>query len=486
MNNISHKLSVKEKVGYSLGDLAANLIFQTLVTYLAYFYTDIYGLEANHASAIMLTVGLIAAFGFNPIVGAIADRTISRWGKFRPWILWTTIPLGVMTLLTFSTPDFEYKGKVIYAVVTYTLLLMLYASNNLPYSALSGVITGNMKERNSISSYRFVAVMFAQFFVQVFMLPIIVSAGDGDKAVGIENVMTWLAIIGTIMLLITFFSTRERIIPRPEQKSSLKEDLADLFKNRPWVLMLVVTALVFITLAMKGGGYVYYFENYVDAERLSTFIKPILDFSSSLGMNFFGENPVSAGFGLFNAGGIIFMIVGITLSKRFADKYGKRDVFMVALFLSTVFIFLFYFFKPQSVELIFASQVFHGFFYGLTIPLLWAMIADVADYSEWKNNRRATAIIFSAMMVGLKGGLSIGGALLTWFLGFFGYITKEAAGVPVDLIVQPERAVLGTKMLVSIFPSIPFLLAVGLLFFYEINKSMEDRLESELLERRKK
>jgi glycoside/pentoside/hexuronide:cation symporter, GPH family len=219
---ISQKLSVFEKVGYSLGDLAANLVFQTLVTYLAYFYTDIYGLKANDASAIILTVGLIAAFGFNPIVGAIADRTVSKWGKFRPWILFTAIPLGVIALLAFSTPHFAYKGKMIYAAVTYTLLLLLYAANNLPYSALSGVITGDMKERNSMSAYRFVAVMFAQFFVQVFMLPIIISAGGGDKAVGIEKVMTWLAITGTIMLIITFLTTKERIVPKPEQKSTLK------------------------------------------------------------------------------------------------------------------------------------------------------------------------------------------------------------------------------------------------------------------------
>lgn len=477
MTIASQKLSVFEKIGYSLGDLAANLVFQTLVTYLAYFYTDIYGLKANDASAIILTVGLIAAFGFNPIVGAIADRTVSRWGKFRPWILWTAVPLGVIALLAFSTPDFSYKGKLIYAAVTYTLLLLLYAANNLPYSALSGVITGDMKERNSMSSYRFVAVMFAQFFVQVFMLPIIESAGGGDKAVGIEKVMTWLAIIGTIMLLITFLTTKERIVPKPEQKSSLKEDLGDLFKNRPWVIMLVLTTLVFITLAMKGGSYVYYFKNYVDKESLTSFIMPILNALSNVGINFFGEDPVSAGFGLFNAGGIIFMIVGITLSKKFADKYGKRDVFGVNLFLSTLFILFFYFFPAKSVGLMFASQILHGFFYGLTIPLLWAMIADVADFSEWKNNRRATAIIFSAMMVGLKGGLSIGSALLTWILGLFNYVPNSDA-------VQSATTIEGIKLLVSVFPAIPFLIGAGLLFFYQINKKMETRIETDLKQRR--
>ena len=477
MNYISHKLSITEKIGYSLGDLAANLVFQTLMTYLAYFYTDIYGLGSADATAIMFIVGTIAAFGFNPIIGALADRTYSKWGKFRPWILYTSIPLGIISVMAFSTPDFSYNGKVIYAVITYTLLLLLYASSNLPYSALSGVITGDMKERNSISSYRFVAVMFAQFFVQVFMLPIIIYAGAGDKALGIEIVMTWLAIIGTIMLLITFFTTKERIIPTEEQKSSVVEDVKDLLTNRPWLIMLILTTLTFISLAMKGGSYVYYFENYIDEPRLTVFISPILDYLSSVGINFFGNDPVSAGFGLFNAGGIIFMIFGIGLSKTLADKYGKRNIFASFLFTSTIFIILFYFFDKTSVELMFGSQILHGFFYGITIPLLWAMIADVADYSEWKNNRRATAIIFSAMMVGLKLGLTIGGGLVVQILGNFGYeANKELA--------QSEHVIQGVKLLVSIYPSIPFLIGIVLLFFYEINKKMETQIEIDLRDRR--
>lgn len=476
MSTISGKLSIKEKIGYSLGDLAANLVFQTLMTYLAYFYTDIYGLSAKDSSIIMLVVGLIAAFIFNPIIGAIADRTQTKWGKFRPWILFTSIPLGVIALLAFTTPSFSYQGKVIYAVVTYTLLLLLYAGNNLPYSALSGVITGDMKERNSLSSYRFVAVMFAQFFVQVFMLAIIKSAGNGDKAIGIEKVMTALAIIGTIMLIITFLTTKERIVPKPEQKSSLKEDLGDLVHNRPWVIMLSLTTLVFISLAMKGGSYVYYFENYVNKEQLALFVQPILDGLNTMGFTLFGNDPISAGFGLFNAGGIIFMIVGITFSKSLADKYGKRDVFKLFLFISTLFIIAFNFFPPESVVLMFISQILHGFFYGITIPILWAMIADVADYSEWKNNRRATAIIFSAMMVGLKAGLSIGGSLTTLFLSSFNYIPNS--------VTQPETAINGIKLLVSIFPAVPFLIGTILLFFYKIDKKTELEIESDLKQRR--
>jgi Na+/melibiose symporter-like transporter len=471
MRQESQKLSVLEKVGYSLGDLAANLVFQTLVTYLAYFYTDIYGLKTEDATLVTLFVGLFAAFVFNPVMGAIADRTSTRWGKFRPWILWTAVPLGVTALLAFSTPDFEYSGKVIYAVITYSLLLLLYAANNLPYSALSGVITGDMSERNSMSAYRFVAVMFSQFFVQVFMYNLILKAGDGNKAVGIEKVMTILAIVGTLMLLVTFFTTKERIVPKPEQKSSLKEDLGDLFKNIPWTIMLVVTTLVFVTLAMKGGSYVYYFENYVDILELTAFLEPMKSFLPAF------ENDISMGLGVFNGGGILIGLIGIMLSKKLADKYGKRNVFGGSLFISTLFIIFFYFFPPTSIGLMFGSQILHMFFYGISTPILWTMIADVADYSEWKNNRRATAIIFSAMMVGLKGGLSIGSSLLTMILGVFNYQANSEVG-------QSAETINGIKLLVSVFPAIPFLLACGLLFFYEINKTMELRIESELKERR--
>jgi len=479
----SQKISVFEKIGYSLGDLAANLVFQTLITYLAYFYTDIYGLKNKDASIIMLSVGLVAAFIFNPLIGLLADRTRSKWGKFRPWILFTAIPLGVIALLAFSTPHFSYKGKLIYAAVTYTLLLLMYASSNLPYAALSGVLTGDMGDRNSLSSYRFVAVMFAQFFVQVFMLPIIEYAGHGDKAVGIEAVMTWLAAIGTIMLLITFFTTRERIIPRLEQKSSVKVDLSDLSKNRPWLIMLVLTILVFTTLAMKGGSYVYYFNNYVDKQTLTDLISPLISDLSAVGINFFGSDPIAAGFGLFNAGGIIFMIVGISFSKGLADRFGKRDVYKYGLLISAVFVLIFIFFRPENVIMMFVSQILHGFSYGITIPILWAMIADVADYSEWKTNRRATAIIFSAMMVGLKTGLSIGGALVAWILSLYGYNPKQSA-IAGQAIVQPDTVAAGAKMLVSIYPSIPFLLGVGLLFFYVIDKKMEVKIEMELKARR--
>ena len=328
-----------------------------------------------------------------------------------------------------------------------------------------------MSERNSIGAYRFVAVMAAQFFVQVFMYNLILKAGGGDKAIGIQKVMTYLAITGTLMLLVCFLTTRERIVPKPEQRSSLGEDLGDLFKNKPWIIMLSLTTLVFITLAMKGGSYVYYFENYVDKAQLTAFLDPLKKYLPTF------ENDTSLGLGVFNGGGILIGLIGIMLSKSLADKYGKRNVFGFSLFVSTLFIIIFYFFPSTSIGLIFGSQILHMFFYGISTPILWTMIADVADYSEWKNNRRATAIIFSAMMVGLKGGLSIGSSLVSWILGLYHY-------VPQSNVAQAASAINGTKMLVSVFPAIPFLIGVALLFFYEINKEMEVKIETDLKQRR--
>lgn len=486
MKNDSQKVSVIEKIGYSLGDLAANLIFQTLMTFLAFFYTDVYKIAPATASAIIFAGGMIGAF-FNPVMGIIADRTNTRWGKFRPWILWTSVPFGVIALLAFSTPNFSEGGKVAYALITYILLVIVYSANNLPYSSLSGVLTGDMSERNSISSYRFVGVTVAQFVVQGLLLPMVLILGDGDQTVGFEKVMTIFAITGIIFFIITFLTTKERVVSNSE-KSSIKEDLGDLVKNKPWIAMLVLTIFIFITLSLKGGMYVYYFENYLEEAKLAAFLENIgfNGFIAGLNSMFVGmgmhgftwpEHAATSGFSLFNIGGIIMIMFGIAISKSLADRFGKRDVFGVSLALSAVCQFAFYFYSPQSIGAVFITQMAHGFFYGISTPLLWAMIADVADYSEWKNNRRATAIIFSAMIFGLKAGLSIGGALVAGILAFFGYSEQ--------LTVQAPEAIQGIRLSMSVFPTITFFIAVGCLFFYEINKAKELEIQDELMKRRK-
>jgi len=488
MASIEHALSVREKLGYSLGDLAANLIFQTLITYLAFFYTDVYRLPAATAATIIFVVGLLGAFVFTPLIGIAADRTSTRWGRFRPWILWTAIPFGVLSLLAFSTPDLGERGKVVYALTTYALLVCVYAANNLPYSALSGVLTGSMAQRNSLSTYRFVAVMIAQFIIQVLLMPLVLILGDGDRVRGFEQVMTAFAIIGTLFFLITFATTRERIVPTREQSGGVLQDLSDLLHNRPWQVMLALTVLVFINLALKGGSYIYYFQYYMSEAALAAFLQGsgfnglISGLNAGLARAGFAAftwptDAATSAFSLFNACGILCMILGIGLSRRLADRFGKRDVFRGALFVSTLFLLAFYFFPPTAVAVAFGAFMLHGFCYGITIPLLWAMIADVADYSEWKNHRRATAIIFSAMLCGLKIGLSVGGALVAAILAHYGY----QAG----LAQQPEAVVEGIRLTVSVYCAIPFLLAVALLFAYEIDKRAETRIEQDLLLRRR-
>lgn len=479
------KLSPVEKIGYSVGDLAANLIFQSLLTFLAFFYVDVYGISAATAGVIIAAGGIVGALAA-PIMGLIADRTHTRWGHFRPWLLWTSVPFGVIALLAFSTPHFGAEGKVIYALATYVALLVVYAANNVPYSALSGVLTGSMADRNSLSSYRFVAVMIAQFAIQVLLLPLVLIFGKGDKVVGFHNIMILFSVVGVLCFVAAFLTTRERVRSTPE-RSSIRQDVADLMRNRPWIVMLMVTLLVFMTLALKGGMYIYYFKSYMQEAALANFLRDIGFNRCIAGLNSglahlglteftWPKDAATSAFSLFNAISIVLMIVGIGFSKRLSDIFGKQLTFGGCLVLSTLFLLSFYFCAPDEVDMVFAAQMLHSVCYGITIPLLWSMVADVADYSEWKNNRRATAIVFSATAVGLKAGLTIGSTLVAAILAHYGY--------DASLALQSPRTVHGVQLAVSVFASLPFIGAAVCVLFYGINKKMELRLERDLVSRR--
>lgn len=467
---ISHKLSIKEKVGYSLGDLSANLVFQTLMMFLLVYYTDVIGMAPSVAGTILFVGGLIGA-SFNLIMGAIADRTSTRWGKFRPWILWTAVPFGVAAWLAFSAPDLSMGGKIAYAAITYVVLLIVYSANNLPYSALSGVMTGDMVERTSLSSYRFIAVMVAQFISQALLLPLVNYLGGGDDSVGYKYAIGIFGLIAVVFFIITFFTTKERIIPTEDQKSSVKEDIQDLIKCRPWIIILGITVLMFIGLALRSGMMVYYFRDFVSEASLS-------DLLASLGFeNSAMKNDVGGfGFSIFNTVGIIAALGGIALSKPISKRHGKRNAFIFGFMITAALQALFVFYKPTDIVPMYVTYFSLSFFYGITTPLLWSMIGDVADFSEWKNNRRATGLIFSAVIFGLKAGLSIGGAIAGYILSAYGY--------DANLAQQPESAVLGIKLSISVYTSLVFFAGTALLFFYEIDKDKELQIQSELEERR--
>ena len=431
-------------------------------------------IKPSAAAATVIFVGGILGACFNFVMGAIADRTDTRWGKFRPWILWTAVPFGIMAWLTFSTPDLSGTAKVVYAFITYFFLVVVYSANNLPYAALSGVMTGDMVERTSLSSYRFVAVMIAQFTSQVLLLPLVFILGNGDEPLGFKKAVGMFAVVAVVFFVITFLSTRERIKPPTSEKTPLKQDISDLARNKPWIAIFILTILIFISLAMRGGMLVYYFKEYLSEAQLAGFIGT---FGFSAESRWVEDIPTFA-FSIFNGFGIISMIIGIGFSKTFAKRFGKRDAFGGGLLLSAISLVFFIFYRPGSITAVVVTQVIYGLTYGVTIPLLWAMIADVADFSEWKNNRRATGIIFSAMIFGLKCGLGVGGALGGYILALYGYNA--------DLAQQSDQALMGIRMSVSIFPAIAFLIAFGTLFFYEINKKLEYQMEEDLIRRREK
>jgi Na+/melibiose symporter-like transporter len=479
MQTTSQKLSVREKIGFSLGDGAANFIFQTMMLLQLSFYTDAFGLTAGVATWLFLVARLWGAV-CDPVVGFLGDRTHTRWGKFRPWILWTAVPFGIIGFLAFTTPDFGGTAKIIYAYVTYILMMSVYSANNVPYSALSGVITGDMVQRTSLSSFRFVMVVIATLAIQGLALPMVNHFGQGDSAKGYQITMGIFCAIAVLFFIITFATTKERIQPPPQQKTSLKQDLTDLIKNRPWIIMFFVFVLMFMFLAIRNSMLVYYFKYYLNIENQRSFLegvdKGLFGLLGSVGFLKEGADIAGNTFSIINIFSQIAALFGIALSKPLAARFGKRNTFLAWLLVAMVFAASVMIVKPEGVTAICILSILFNFSWGVTMPLPWAMMADVADFSEWKNSRRATGIVFAGVVLGLKVGLAIGGALAANILKVSGYVAN---------VEQTATALKGIRLAVSIIPSIAILICVIALFFYAINKKTEFQMQDELAERRK-
>jgi glycoside/pentoside/hexuronide:cation symporter, GPH family len=474
-------LSIREKVGFSLGDAAANFIFQTLMVLQLSFYTDSFRLDAA-VVAILLLVGRLFGAVADPVMGVIADRTETRWGKFRPWILWTAIPFGIIGFLAFTTPDFGTTGKIIYAFITYILLMAVYSANNIPYSALSGVITGDQKQRTSLFSYRFIFVVLATIAIQSFALPMVNFFGKGDSAKGYMITMGIFSVLAVLFFYLTFSWTKERIKPSPEQKQSLSQDIKDLISNKPWVVMFIVFVVMFTFLAIRNGFLIYYFKYYLDIPSMNAFLGSIgmsvADISTAANKAVVANNV----FSVTNLFGQIATILGIFVSNFMVNKIGKRNVFIGGLVLAMIFAALFSIVPPTGVVFILVLQILFNFSWGITMPVPWAMMADVADFSEWKNNRRSTAIVFAGIIIGLKVGMAIGGAISSLFLKGFGYVNPPEK---TDWIAQSDSAINGINLSTSIIPACFIVVVILLLFFYGITKKMELQMQNELAERRK-
>jgi glycoside/pentoside/hexuronide:cation symporter, GPH family len=477
---MAEKISMREKVGFSLGDSAANFIFQTMMLLQLSFYTDSFGISAAAAGWLFLVSRLFGAV-CDPIMGALSDRTETRWGKFRPWILFTAVPFGIIGFLAFTTPDFGLTGKLIYAYVTYLIMMAVYSANNVPYAALSGVITGDMAERNSISSVRFIFVTLAVIAIQGFALPMVNHFGQGNSAKGYQITMGIFSVLAVIFFVITFVTTKERVRPVHQEKTPLKQDIADLLKNRPWLIMFLVFILMFIFLGIRNSMLLYFFKYYLSNESMVAFLeglnKGLFGFIEKIG--WIGKDADIAGntFSIINILSQLVTIIGLTISRPLANRFGKREVFKGGLITCMIVAAMFIFISPQAIGLTLILQLLFNFVWGVgAMSLPWAMMADVADFSEWKNNRRATGIVFAGIIIGLKVGLAIGGALAGSLLNIYGYVAN---------VQQTPAAQTGIRMITSIYPAAFLSIAIVILFFYQINKPTEIQMQNELAERRK-
>ncbi len=486
-----HKpLSMREKIGYSLGDSSANLVFQLLMFFQTLYFTTIMGVLPDKVSYLLLLGRFWDAF-LDPAVGILADRTKSRWGRFRPWLLWSAVPFGIVFWLTFTSPGWDSpQMMMVYSYVAYFALMTMYAINNVPYCALLGVMTPDVNERTTISTYRFVAVMAAVFVVQGLTLPLVDKFGNGDAAHGWSVTVGIYATIAVIFMFIAFFSARERVEPDAKQSVSVKEDLSATFRNIPWVILFFATLLVFIMLAFRGGSLPFFFNYNADEAALYAFLsnwglqmEPEMGVGKTI-LNAFGlllkedhSNVRGVAFSLMGMAAGIVQIIGVVSAKPLSQRFGKRAVFATSLVATAVVTAWLMWIPADDVGQLFLQSVAWGIAYGPSIPLLWSMIADAADFSEWKYHRRATGLTFAGVVFALKAGLGVGGFLGAQVLAIYGF----DASLPVT-----EDGLLGIRLASSVYPAIVLATAGVMMYFYPINKNMNYQMASELEERRKR
>ena len=458
----TQKLTFAEKTGYAFGDAASNLFWMTFIYFQSKFYTDVFfytpDSELEHSLlkklAVLLLLTRVLDMAFDLAMGVVADRTRTRWGKFRPYLLWFAVPFGIISVLTFTTPAFSPNGKLIYAYITLCLMMMVYSAINIPYSALMGVISPDSQERTSASSYRFAFAFAAGLVVQFSTLYLVdyfgrVGNGMGPelmavaKAHGYQMTMGLYAVAAVALFLLTFSLTRERVQPFQE-KSSLGQDLKDLASNVPWLILFSAGTLTVCAVAIRSGAILYYFQYYVGNEKLAA---------------------------SFMVAGTLLSLLGTVVIQYVTRFFGRKATFIGLAVLGSLFLFVSYWVKPEQIALMFAFQVLYSAVTGPTSAVLWAMFADSADYSEWRTGRRATGLVFSAAGMSNKLGWAIGGPIAIWLLAQFGY----QAGV-----MQTPRALHGILLLFTVLPAVGFLLiAVGLLF-YPLNEAKMKTIQGEL------
>ncbi len=457
-------IKLTEKIGYGFGDMASSMFWKLFGAYLMIFYTDVFGLPAA-AVGTMFLITRIWDSAFDPIVGVIADRTHSRWGKFRPYLLWLAVPFGLIGVLTFFTPDWGPTAKLVYAYVTYSLMMMVYSAINVPYASLLGVMSPDPKERNTLSTFRMMFAYIGSFIALLLFMPLVNFFSGSSKEAG-EQQMGWtlavvvIAVMCAVLFLGCFAWTRERVKPIKTEQNPLKDDLKDLFHNRPWWILLGAGVAALVFNSIRDGATVYYFKYFVVEEEYTS-------------VSLFGVSFVLSG--LYLAVGQAANIVGVIAAAPVSNRIGKRNTYMWAMIIATVLSVIFYWFDKDDLVLIFVFQVLISICAGSIFPLLWSMYADCADYSELKTGNRATGLIFSSSSMSQKFGWAIGTAVTGWLLAFFGFQANA---------VQSEEAISGIKMFLSFLPAVGTVLSVIFISLYPLTEKKMKEITAELEARR--
>jgi glycoside/pentoside/hexuronide:cation symporter, GPH family len=490
MSESTNKLHLREKIGYGFGDLASCLFWATIMSQLLFFYTDIFGLTGR-AAGIMFFVSRILDAVFDVVIGMTADRTKSRWGKFRPYLLWGAVPLAVSAVLAFTTPEFGEVGKLIYAYATFILFMFLYSAINIPYTALLGVISGDPVERTSASSFKFMGAYLGGFIVSATVLPLAAHFGHDSVAKGWQMTMGIYGIAAIVFFFITFISTHERIQPIAKEKTSVKNDLKDLSKNKPWMLLFTVTILFILFVCIRMSVTTHYFKYYV-GEQASPLLTQIYNFLLKYIINplysIFGAQATSLleethkyGFevltSVFNTLGQGISLIGVLLVPWFAKIVGRKSAVIILFVTALICTGAFYFLNPENLTMIFIFQLVGSIAGGPISALLWVLYADTADYSEWKTGRRATGLVFSASIMSNKIGWAVGSMIAAFILDQTGFVAN---------VVQNINVQDGLKAMMSIIPfTIGVVALIILAFFYKLDEPTMKKVATDLEERRK-
>lgn len=462
-------IKLKEKIGYGFGDMASSMFWKLFGSYLMIFYTDIFGLRAAVVGTLFL-VTRVWDSAFDPIVGVVADRTHTRWGKFRPYLLMLAVPFSVIGVLTFITPSLNDSGKLIYAYVTYSLMMMVYSAINVPYASLLGVISADPKERNTLSTFRMAFAYVGSFIALLLFMPMVNFFSNHSKELtnqqhGWTMAVIVIAVMCAILFIGCFVLTKERVKPMREKQAPLKEDLKDLWKNRPWWILLGAGVAALVFNSIRDGATVYYFKYFIVEENYET-------------VSFFGVSFVLSG--LYLSIGQIANIAGVILAAPVSNRIGKKQTYMGAMSIATILSIMFFWFDKDNMAMIFIFQILISICAGSVFPLLWSMYADCTDYSELKTGNRATGLIFSSSSMSQKFGWAIGSALTGWLLAYFGFRANE---------VQNAEAIQGIKMFMSFLPAVGTVLSVLFISIYplsekkmvEISHTLKARREQEAL-----